>query len=214
MDLTQAYKILGLNGNEGADEVKAAYKKLAQKYSVDAYDSSPLKEDAQRRLDEITEAFDVVMSNLRMGGGQGGYGGSSSASKKSSTSGAGSTSERYSAIRQKINHGSTDEALNELNSIPDGSQNAEWNFLVGSAYYYKGWVNDAIKYFQTASRLDPSNREYSNALNNLKNNQNGNMYGSPYGNRNGSYGSPVACSCCDMCAAFMCMDMCCSCGGC
>ncbi len=206
MNLSDAHKILGISQNADTEEVKAAYKRLAQKYDISAYENSPLKEDAQRHLDEITEAFDTVMSNIRMGG-------TSTGNSGGGTPG-GTVKGRYSDIRQKINHGKTDEALNELNAISGGSNDAEWNFLMGSAYYYKGWVNDALKYFQTAARLDPTNREYTNALNNLQNSQNGNMYGSPYSSQRSGYSSPVACSCCDMCAAFMCMDMCCSCGGC
>ena len=35
---------------------------------------------------------------------------------------------------------SYEQALAELNAIQGGANDAEWNFLVGSAYYYKGWV--------------------------------------------------------------------------
>ncbi len=203
MNLSEAYRILGLSEKATVEEVKTAYKKLVQKYSSDGYQTS----DNQNKLDEITNAFDTIMTNLRMEE----HGGSS---WKGGSAQGGASSSRYNSIRQMINHGSTDEALKELNAMPNGAQNAEWNFLMGSAYYYKGWVNDALKYFETATRLDPGNREYSNALNNLKNNQNGSMPGNPYGGNRAGYNSPVACSCCDMCAAFMCMDLCCNCGGC
>ncbi len=207
MNISEAYKILGLNERASADEVKAAYKSLAQTYSSSAYQTGPLKDDAEKHLEEITQAFDIIMVNIRTGNNSNGPQSQGSYGKNSSTAA------KYANIRNMINHGKTDEALSELNSATD-EQNAEWNFLVGSAYYYKGWVNDAMRYFQNASRLDPTNREYSNALNNLKSNQNGNMHGNPYQNRGANYGSPVACSCCDMCAAFMCMDLCCNCGGC
>ena len=54
--------------------------------------------------------------------------------------------------------------------------------------------------------------EYEAALRNLQNNAAGAMPGNPYGAQ-GPYGTQaVGCSCCDMCMAMACMDMCCSCG--
>ncbi len=208
MNLSDAYRILGLNENADVDEVKAAYKSLAQKYGDSQYQTGPLKDDAQSRMDEINLAFDTVMTQLRTGNVKAG---SSTYQNNNQTSGSKSD---YSNIRHLINHGNSDEALRILNAIPNSQQNAEWNFLVGSAYYYKGWVNDALNYFQTAQKMDPTNREYKTALQNLQNNQTGNMHGNPYGQRNNMYGSQVGCSCCDICAAFMCMDLCCNCGGC
>jgi tetratricopeptide (TPR) repeat protein len=111
-----------------------------------------------------------------------------------------------------INQGEIDEALTELSAIPDGSNDAEWNFLMGSAYYYKGWLAQALRYFQIACHLAPGNREYEAALRNLQNSADGAMPGNPYGNQ--PYGAQaIGCTCCDMCAAMACMDMCCNCGG-
>ena len=115
-------------------------------------------------------------------------------------------------IRQMINSGAVEQALAELNAIQGGANDAEWNFLVGSAYYYKGWVADALRYFQTACRLAPGNREYEAALRNLQNSAGGAMPGNPYGNNGMAGAQAVGCSCCDMCTAMMCMDMCCGCG--
>ena len=113
-----------------------------------------------------------------------------------------------------INHGDAENALARLNGIADGAQDAEWNFLVGSAYYYKGWVNDALRYFQQACRLNPGNREYEAALRTLTSNANGNMAGNPYAATSNvnPRGMQMGCSCCDMCTAMMCMDACCGCG--
>lgn len=111
-----------------------------------------------------------------------------------------------------INSGAVEQALAELNAIQGGANDAEWNFLVGSAYYYKGWVADALRYFHTACRLAPGNREYEAALRNLQNSAGGAMPGNPYGNNGMAGAQAVGCSCCDMCTAMMCMDMCCGCG--
>ena len=112
-----------------------------------------------------------------------------------------------------IRAGRADEALAQLQSIPNGPASAEWNFLMGSAYYYKGWMNEALRYFQQACQLDPGNREYAAALHNLQSSAQGQMPGNPYGPYGGAQANAVGCSCCDMCMAMYCMDLCCSCGG-
>ena len=118
----------------------------------------------------------------------------------------------YRAIRQMIDSGNVDGALAQLGAMTGGANDAEWNFLMGSAYYYKGWLAEAMRYFEAACRLAPNNREYEAALRNLQNNAAGAMPGNPYGAQ-GPYGTQaVGCSCCDMCMAMACMDMCCSCG--
>lgn len=208
MEISQAYNFLGLAQGAGEDEIKAAYRTLAQKYNPDLYEAGPLHDDAAARMDELNAAFDTVMTALRMGGTNTGAGAGTSGSQREGT-----TQGRYGDIRSLINGGNADAALQRLNAIAGGADDAEWNFLVGSSYYYKGWVNDALRYFQTACQLDPTNREYEAALRNLQNSANGNMNGNPYANRAGNNnGGGMGCSCCDMCTAMMCMDMCCGCG--
>ncbi|MEG1274216.1 MAG: DnaJ domain-containing protein [Ruthenibacterium sp.] len=204
MNANDAYRILGLREGAAADEVKAAYRVLAQKYNPESYDAGPLRDDAAARMDEINAAFDAVMTDLRTGGGA-----QTSAGNAADSTGT----SKYAAIRQMINSGNVENALAQLNAIAGGAEDAEWNFLVGSAYYYKGWVNDELRYFSTATQLDPSNREYAAALQNLQSSQRGSMNGNPYQTATSGYGMQGGCSCCDMCTAMMCMDMCCGCGG-
>ncbi len=45
-----------------------------------------------------------------------------------------------------------------------------------------------------------------------ENSAGGAMPGNPYGNNGMAGAQAVGCSCCDMCTAMMCMDMCCGCG--
>ncbi len=201
MDRFQAYSILGLSSGAGEDEVKSAYRTLAHKYSVDNYESGPLRDDAEAKMTEINEAFDVLMSFLRTGqetpSMAGPQGGSTSSSHPS----------RYKAIRQLISNGQIDEALAELSAITDGSQDAEWNFLMGSAYYYKGWLDQALSYFQQAVKLQPGNREYEAALRNLSNSREGNMQGNPYGPQ-AQDAAALNCAC-NTCSLMCCLDACC-----
>ncbi len=206
-----AYQVLGLARGASEEEVKAAYRALAQKYNPENYEAGPLREDAERKMTELNEAFDTVMSELRAGTAPG----TSSGPANGPAQGQGGPQGQqgsYPEIRALIRAGRADEALAQLQSIPNGPASAEWNFLMGSAYYYKGWMNEALRYFQEACRLDPSNREYAAALHNLQSSAGGQMPGNPYGPYGNAQANAVGCSCCDMCAAMMCMDMCCSCG--
>lgn len=196
MTKQQAYATLGLRDGAGEDEIKAAYRTLVQQAQAEG-GGTP----SEARMNELNAAFDLLMGSLRTDGNM--------------ASGGSSQDNRalFAEIRQMIQNGQADAALQRLNRVPGGSEIAEWNFLVGSAYYFKGWVNEALRYFDAACRLDPSNREYSAALNNLRAKAGGSMNGNPfYAGENGYGSQAVSCSCCDMCMMWMCMDALCSCG--
>ena len=69
------YEVLGLRPGATEEEIKAAYKALAQKYSAENYAASPLEGEAGRQMAEINEAFDALMGSLRTGAGPGAFGG-------------------------------------------------------------------------------------------------------------------------------------------
>ena len=188
------YEVLGLAPGATEDEIKAAYKALAQKYSAENYAASPLEGEAAQRMQEINEAFDQLMGAIRTGNA-----GASASNEQNAP-------DEYVQIRRLINDGQADEALHRLQAIGAGETSGEWNFLCGSAYYYKGWLDQALPYFEAAVRLSPENREYSAAYYRLRNSASGNIAGNPYSSMpQGAMG----CSCCDMCTALMCMDLCC-----
>ena len=194
--MNDPYNTLGVNSNATDDEIKKAYRELARKYHPDNYHENPLADLAQEKMKEINEAYNTI-TRMREGNG-GGY------QPGSGYSGATYASAEGAKVRSAINAGDIRLAEELLRAFP--ARNAEWNFLMGSVCYRKGWLNDALEYYRTAVNMEPNNPEYRQALAFM--NQNGGVYNNPY--RSG----PVAqqgCDACDICTALMCMNMCCRC---
>jgi len=188
------YSILGISSSATDAEVKKAYRELARKYHPDNYHNNPLSDLAQEKMKEVNEAYSSIL-RMREGGGTYRPDGRSSGSSNASAEGA--------RVRAAINSGNLRQAEELLNTFP--ARNAEWNFLMGSLCYRKGWLDDALRYFQTAVNMEPGNSEYRQALAFMS--QGGNVY-RPYGH------GPVqsqGCDMCDCCAAMLCMNMCCRC---
>lgn len=186
-----AYEILGVSPNATEEEVKAAYKELSRRYYSDSSTESPLKEQNEEKMRQINAAFDEIITELR--GGM-------------------SRKDNYADIRTLIKDGNADSALSRLRDMGERADDAEWNFLMGSAYYYKGWVTQAQPYFENACNLKPDNAEYSSAYTAVKNSMSGNMYGSPYPGTVPDGSAMGACGPCDLCGTLLCANLCCNCG--
>ena len=67
------YQVLGVPSTASADEVKAAYRRLAKKYHPDVNHGST---EAEQKMKEINEAYDMFVNHKYNpgGAGQGGYG--------------------------------------------------------------------------------------------------------------------------------------------
>jgi tetratricopeptide (TPR) repeat protein len=192
--MNDPYSILVISSKASDEDVKKAYRDLVRKYHPDNYHNNPLSDLAQEKMKEINEAYDSIM-RTREGGSY--Y---QSGARASSSSG---TSAESARVRAAINVGNIRLAEQLLESFP--TRNAEWNFLMGSVSYRKGWLDDALRYFQTALSMDPNNPEYRHAMNVM--NQGGSVYRRP-----GRW--PVAsssCSPCDICTTMMCLNMFCRC---
>ena len=190
--MNDPYRVLGVSPDASEDEIKKAYRELVRKYHPDNYHDNPLSDLAQEKMKEINEAYDAITK----GGASSGPNGSPGASSYS-----GNTA--FPQVRSAINSGQFAVAEQLLHAA--SNRNAEWNFLMGSVCYQKGWLDDAAQYYQTAVRMEPSNAEYRQALNYM--NRGGRAY-QPYGYSNQS---PANCTMCDVCTAMICVDMCCSC---
>ncbi|MBQ4118854.1 MAG: DnaJ domain-containing protein [Clostridia bacterium] len=191
--MNDPYKILGVDRNASDDEIKDAYRKLARKYHPDNYGDNPLSDLAEEKMQEINEAYDAIV-NMRKGA-------------KSQSAGYQNTNTDFPEVRRLIAANRLEQALELLDGVPPHERNAEWYFLNGTVQYRRGWFDQAYTSFATASRMDPSNMEYRNALANAQR-QSARQRNNPYRTYNGG-----GCSGCDVCQSLICADCCCECMG-
>ncbi len=195
--MTDPYKVLKVSKNCTDDELKSAYKELAQKYSPNAYAGNPLSDLAEQKMKEIDEAYDTIMQERRAPKESTESSSSTSSDNSSDTqSHQTSGSSNYTDIRNMINRGRVADAEDILNGIPTNDRNAEWNFLKGTIFYSKGWLEEAAKHFDQAVRMEPFNREYKAAYDRIVYQRGGGMYGRP---QQGGQQGQMGCSICDMC---------------
>ena len=154
-------------------------------------------------MKKVNEAYDEINRMRQKGKGTG-----STAGNTGGYSSNGSTSQFYS-VRIYIQRNMIQEAEQILDSTPEGSRTAEWHYLKGMCAFRKGWSDQANMYFNTACNMDPNNTEYRAALNNM-NGQRTYNYGGYNTSQRGNVGG-TGCTCCDICAAYMCADCLCSC---
>ena len=202
--MNDPYSVLGVSPSATDDEIKKAYRELVRKYHPDNYNNNPLADLAEEKMKEINEAYDQLTKNRSgAGGGHSGTRGPGSSSGYSGGYTSSGGSGEYNQVRAAINAGNIELAEQLLNSAPN--RTAEWHFLMGSVCYRKGWLDDARRYFNTATEMDPGNQEYLQALSYISRGQPYNPYGYDYNSRVGG------CSVCDVCTAMMCAEACCHC---
>ncbi len=194
------YRVLGVSPNASDEEIKKAYRELAKKYHPDNFQNSAAAELAEEKMKEVNEAYDM----LTKGRGNRTNSGSAYQNGNGQQYQYQSGSSEFARVREALAMGNLRLAEMLLNS--SSNRNAEWNFLMGSLYYRKGWMDQAQIYFNNAVNMEPGNQEYRQALEYMRNN--GQAY-RPFDNANGGIGGLDACDCC---SALMCAN--CLCGGC
>lgn len=188
------YKVLEISENATEDEIKEAYKRLARKYHPDNYEGGEVPDAAKEKMEEINNAYDMIM-NKRRGGFR--------------NDGQYVDSNSNNVIRDLIMEGNIDEADQILNEIPSELRDAEWHFLKGSVLLKRGWLEESYNNFSKACSIDPYNKEYRAAFNRVKRQRDG-----LFGDYN-TMASPGGCGCssCDVCTSLICADCCCECMG-
>ena len=193
------YRILGVSESDSDEKIKDVYRELCRKYHPDVCSDSMSKEQAEAKMAEINAAYDEIMLMRKKGGSYGG------GSYGSGSYGGGYSQSQFADVRRLINAQRIAQAEEILEGVPHSSRNAEWYFLKGSILYSRGWMNDAFSHFETATRMEPQNREYAAAYQQMFQRRSGNY--NPGGYR--TSGNAGGCDACDMCSCLMCTDCCC-----
>ena len=204
--MTDPYKVLGVSHDASDDEIKKAYRTLARKYHPDKYRDSDLADLANEKMKEINAAYEEIQNLRKSGNHQNTQGNANSSQGTYNYGGGHSENPIYNKIRQHINEGNISAAEASLLEIHEGDRAAEWNFLYGCILIKKGQFVDAQRYIDLACAMNPYNREYRMAKEQLHRQANG--YGANYNTPRGG------CCCCDLCAGLLCMDCLCKCMGC
>ena len=187
--MTNPYEYLGLNRNATEQQVMDAYRSIA----ASIQNSTGTDEEKTNRMNELNEAYDFVLNEIR---GTGTYYNNYNSYNQSTS--------QFFDVRQRINNGRIDDAETILDGIPNNMRSAEWHYLKGMIHQLRGWLNEAYLCYQTACRMDPSNSEYAAAFNSMNTNANG-------GYRTSRHSSD--CDTCDICQGLICADCCCECMG-
>lgn len=195
------YNVLGVDRNASDEDIKKAYRDLVKKYHPDKYANSDLKDLASDKLKEVNAAY-AEIQKMRQAGSSGGYGGGYSYHTSSSNSG----SPKYAAARQRIQMNDMAGAEAILNGMSE--RDAEWYYLMGVVMLRKGWYDGAKQNFARAHSMEPGNQEYAQAFQSINNMGRG--YRDFYGGRANTT-AQSDCPICEICAAAMCIDMCCRC---
>ena len=151
--MNDPYRTLGVSPSASDEEIKKAYRDLARKYHPDNYHDNPLADLAQEKMKEINEAYDTITKQRAGGGtGSGNYSGGNTGAygynRGWNPGGSSSAGGVYSQIRAAINAGQLDRAESLLDGVDVSSRGAEWSFLMGSVYYRKGWMDEAMRFFE------------------------------------------------------------------
>ncbi len=202
--MTDPYKVLGVAPTASDDEIKKAYRALARKYHPDKYRDSDLSDLASEKMKEVNAAYEEIQ-NMRKNGSSNRSGGYSSQGT-GYNQGTGSSNPKFAQVRSYINSGNISGAEQMLFEVHEGDRTAEWNFLYGCVLIKKGQYVDAQRYLDMACSMDPYNREYRSARDELRRRAAG--YGGGY-NTTQSGG----CTACDCCQSLICADCCCECMG-
>lgn len=190
------YKILGVSKYDSDERIKEVYKELAKKYHPDNYVNNPLADLASEKMQEINEAYDTIMNERK------GYKKANNRYGSSNFSANGNMKD----VRTLIMNNQINDAEQILNSIPESSRNAEWNFLKGTIFYKRGWAQEAYNSFSIACSMDPGNAEYAAAYNELDRQRNGD-----FGRFQTNSYRQGGCTPCDVCTGLICMDCMCDC---
>ena len=218
------YKVLGVSPSASDEEIKQAYRRLARKYHPDRNPNDP---EAAKKMQQVNAAYEQIKNPDKAQnqyGGSSGYGtgdpfgggnpfgGGSWRTYTYDPFGGGwqqhgprqeQTGDQYQqAAYRYIQYRRYREALNALAS--SSQKDARWYYLSALANDGLGNQVTALEHIRKAVSMDPDNREYLEALENMENG--GSAYRRQAGNFRGftMRGSPLASLCLCYFLQFIC----------
>ena len=197
--MNNPYEYLGVGRDATEKDIMDAYRRIAGEINGSTIPDF----ERTRRMDELNNAYDTILNDLR---GTSSYAQNTSSSSQQNYNYSNNYSQ-FSDVRQQINSGRLEDAEMILDGIHPSVRNAEWHYLKGVIHQRRGWLNEAYRCYQTACSMDPQNREYAAAFNSINNNANGG-YRTTRRQSNSN-----DCDSCDICSSLICADCCCECCG-
>ena len=153
------YKVLGVSRDASDEEIKQAYRRLAKQYHPDRNPGDP---EAARKMQQINAAYEQIKDPVKSQphGGYGGYDPFGGARQH--------TGDHYQqAAYNYILYRRYREALNVLENCPE--KNARWYYLSALANDGLGNQVTALEHIRKAVSMDPYNRQYLQALEQIEN---------------------------------------------
>lgn len=145
------YEVLGVNPNAGWDEIRAAYLEKVKKYHPDRYADSPLKEQANEKLSQVNQAYDMLEKMHKQGQG----------TANGASAGGQWGGDAYARVRAALDAGNVASAFMILNAMP--MRDAQWHYWMGVVQMRRGAYDTARNHFATAVQMEPNNGEYQRA---------------------------------------------------
>ena len=168
------YKVLGLEADASAEDIKKAYRMMAKKYHPDLHPDDP---EIQEKMNEVNEAYDMLTNPSKYAARQ-----AQDAATQEDNSDYEVVAEKQPAVSagakiprpvvlpedsaevqqvvELLNDNRFDEAIAILTKIPGAGRDARWYYLNGLANMMLGDNRKTIEFFHKAAQQDPQNDLY------------------------------------------------------
>ena len=191
--MNDPYQVLGVARGASDEEIKTAYRKLAQQYHPDLH---PGDAAAAQKMKEVNAAYDQIKNPEAWQNTAGaqqqaqqqtwqrtwqsgtseswdpyawGYRQDNGNARRQYTRSSQSQEDpRLRSARAFNGSGQYREALRVLEQVDPAQRGGEWYFLAAFAHFKLGDQVTALRYARTAAQMEPFNQEYQQLLSRLQ----------------------------------------------
>ena len=173
--ISDPYKVLGLEQDATADDIKKAYRLMAKKYHPDLHPNDP---SITEKMNEINEAYDMLTNPEKYAAKR-----VQQEAQEQQESGWETVREQSTVqqgiarpevlpedpvevelVIQYINKNLPADAIRVLTKITSEGRNARWHYLSALASYMQGNYAQAADHMQKATQMEPQNQTYMQLL--------------------------------------------------